>query len=94
MSATQELERGRLAREVMENPVFQDAAAQVEEGITREWQNETDPKRREWLWTLLQAHLRLQAVLKDTMTTGALRVKSIQRRQALAERISSLSWRD
>jgi hypothetical protein len=92
-NATEELERGRLAQEVLENRVYVESMAQIETEITERWQVESDPKAREWLWTLTQAHKRLQAVLRDTMLTGQLRSKQIERDQTRLERLGSVFTR-
>lgn len=88
-NATEELERGRLAQEVLENRVYAESMTQIEQEITERWQVESDPKAREWLWSLMQAHKRLQAVLKDTMLTGQLRQKQIQAEQSRLQRLGS-----
>lgn len=87
MNASQELERGQLAKEVLENAVFRDALDSIEQEIYRQWQAEKQASEREWLWALMQAHKRLQAVLTDTMQTGSLRSKSIEMQQSKLARI-------
>lgn len=90
MSATEELERGQLAADVLSNRVYTESMAQIEREITERWQVESDPKAREWLWSLNQAHKRLQALLKDTMLTGQMQQKQIQREQSRLERLGSV----
>ena len=89
MIATEELERGQLAAEVLGNRVYAESMAQIEQEITDKWRNEPDFERQKWLWTLMQAHRRLQAVLKDTMLTGQMRSKQIERDRTRLERIGS-----
>lgn len=82
MNASEELERGRLATEVLENPVYMDAFGQIEQEVLRKWQSEEDQSEREWLWTLMQASKRFQALLVDTMQTGKLRSRQIEQDQS------------
>jgi hypothetical protein len=89
LSATEELERGQLAADVLSNRVYAESMAQIEQEITDKWRNEADPRNREWLWTLMQAHRKLQAVLKDTMLTGQMQSKQIERDRSRLERIGS-----
>lgn len=92
-NATEELERGRLAQEVLENRVYAESMAQIEREITERWQVESDPKAREWLWSLNQAHKRLQSVLRDTMLTGQMRSKQIDAEQTRLQRLGSMFTR-
>lgn len=86
MTEQEELERGRLAREVLENPVFQDAWKQQRTEIVAKWEAEKDERARDWLWTLLQASKRLEASLRETMNSGQLRAKQIELTQTRFER--------
>lgn len=86
MSHTDDLERGRLAREVLDNPVYQDAWTQIRGEIVERWQEEKDESRREWLWNLMQSSKRLEAVFREAMNTGKLAEADLRRRETLAER--------
>jgi hypothetical protein len=86
MSASEELERGRLAAEVLENPVYRDAMDQLRAEIVTRWQNEKNEADRNWLWALTQASKRLDQVLQDTMATGQLRSKQIELQRTRAEK--------
>lgn len=87
MTPSEELERGQLAADVLTNRVYAESMAQIEKEITEKWQNEPDFERQKWLWTLMQAHRKLQAVLRDTMQTGQLRQKQIEQEQSRLQRI-------
>lgn len=89
MSMTQELERGRMAAEVLENPVFRDALDQINAEIVTKWQVEKDEKVRDWLWTLMQASKRLDSILTETMNTGILANKQLELERSRAERIGA-----
>lgn len=86
MTEQEELERGRLAREVLENPVFQDAMSRIQQEIVTKWQGEKDGRSREWLWSMSQASKRLESVLIETMGSGQLRAKQIELQQTRLEK--------
>ena len=89
MSTSQELERGRLAAEVLENPVFRDALDQIRAEIVTKWQVEKDERVRDWLWTLMQASKRLDSILTETMNTGLLAQKQLELERSRAERVGA-----
>ena len=88
-NATEELERGRQAAEVLENPVYQDAMARLQTEVLDKWQNEKDGAARDWLWSMMQACKRLDKVLTETMQTGQLRSKQIEMERSRAEKLGS-----
>lgn len=89
MSATEELENGRLAKEVLENPVFQAAWSQIQTEIVTKWQDEKDEEQREWLWSLRQASKRLESLLRTTMETGQMRAQQLELQRSRLERAGS-----
>lgn len=78
MSATEELERGQLAADVLGNRVYVESMAQLQQEILSKWQTEKSQPDREWLWAMMQAAKRLDKVLAEVMQTGQLRVKQIE----------------
>jgi len=89
MSLSQDIEHGRLAREVLDNPVYQDAWQQIRTEIVEKWQEERDEKQREWLWSMAQACRRLETVFREAMNTGKLAEADLRRRESLAEKAGS-----
>lgn len=89
MSASEELESGRLAKGVLENPAFQAAMSQIQTEIVTKWQAEKDGEQREWLWALMQASKRLESVLKSTMETGQFRAQQIELQRSRLEKAGS-----
>lgn len=89
MTASQELERGRLAADVLENAVYIDAMTKIQTEIVTRWQSEKDEAQREWLWSMMQASKRLESLLKETMGTGQLRQKSLELERSRAEKIGA-----
>lgn len=87
MTPTQEIERGRLAADVLTNQVFEEAWDTVEQEITTRWRSEEDARQREWLWTLLQASRKFKSVLTETVQTGQVRAKALEVERSRAERL-------
>lgn len=86
MTEQEELERARLAREVLENPVFRETFERMEKEILAAWQVEKDEKSREWLWSMNRAAKRVESVLTEAMNSGKFREKQIQLAQTRIER--------
>lgn len=90
MNPQEELERGQLAADVLSNRVYIETMAQIRDEILARWQVEPDEARRDHLWRMIQCHRRLGDVLKEVMTTGKMRQKSIEADQSRAERIKGV----
>lgn len=86
MSAIEELERGRQAAEVLENPVFTESFDQIREEVINQWQAEKSEAQRLHLWQMIQVANRLESVLRNTMATGQLVAEAIRRKQSALER--------
>lgn len=93
MTPAEELERGRLAAEVLENPAYKDAQRQIRDEIVSRWQAEKDGEARDWLWTMIQASKRLDSVLRDTMQTGLLRQQQVELHQSKLQRMAAAARR-
>lgn len=87
MSDREDLERGRLAGEVLDNPVFREAFAQIQQEIVTKWQGEKDDRQRDWLWSMSQACKRLESVLTEAMNSGLVAQKQLELTQSRAERL-------
>jgi hypothetical protein len=86
MATDVDIERGRLAQDVLDNEVYADAYTKIEQGIIQKWRDARDKDEREHLHRLL---LCLQAVrdnLRSVMQTGELAKHSLEQRQTWAER--------
>lgn len=90
MTPQEELERGQLAADVLGNRVYVETMAQIREEILARWQIEADEAKRDHLWRMIQCHKRMGDVLKEVMTTGKMRQKSIEAEQTRAERIKGV----
>lgn len=74
------IRRGTQARAILDDPVFQDAFAQVERRILELWRS-SDPAAtidRERMWLALGLLDQLRAVLTITMQTGSVAEAEIQ----------------
>lgn len=87
MTATEELKRAQLAKEILDNEVYRESMAQLQTEILAKWQNEVDQGQREWLWSMIRASKRLEKVLEQTMVTGHLRAKQIELEQGRLAKI-------
>ena len=87
MSNELDAERGRLAQEVMDNPVYADAYAQIEQEILTKWRESRDKDEREQLHQLLLMLAKVQKTLEAVMRSGKLSSAELIRRASLPERI-------
>ena len=71
--------RGDAARLVLENEVFQEAFADLEQAIFEEWKVSDDVDVRESLWLMLQIVPRFQSVFISAVSNGAVASKELQR---------------
>lgn len=92
MSLQAEMERGALAREVIDNPVYAEAWAAIEQEVIRQWREARNPQDREQLHQFLLMHEKARTALESVMRTGQLAEAEIARKQSRAEQmIGSLS---
>lgn len=89
MGLEQEAERGRLADEVLKNPVYTEAYEQIERGITEQWRNSRDASEREQLHQLLRMLDKARNVLETAMREGRIAQDKLAQRASLASRIGA-----
>lgn len=87
MSDEYEIERARLAQDVLANPVYLEAFDLVEKEIIQTWRDARNPKDREQLHQLLLLLPKSRAVLEQAVRTGQLAKASLVQKQTLAARI-------
>ena len=87
MSDVIEAERGRQAQAVLDNPVYAEGYAQIEQELMHKWRDSRDAHEREQLHRLLMALTLIRSRLEATMRTGKVALDKITQRQTLAERI-------
>lgn len=75
-----EIERGRLAAEVLNNPVYVEAHEAIETEIINAWRDAKDEQTREHLHRMLRCLSKVRQVMQGVMTSG-----EIERRKLEAE---------
>lgn len=87
MTPEQIIERGRQAESVLDNPVYRDAYEQIEQGLTRAWQESRNRDEREELHQLHRALAKVRATMEAAMRTGRVEAEKLRHKQTLAQRI-------
>lgn len=82
-------ERGRLAEQVLENPVYVEAYESVEKELIRQWRDSRDRDAREQKHQMLTMLDTVRTVMQATMRSGQVAVKELERKQSLAQRLGS-----
>lgn len=92
MEIEERIYNGDRAREVLENPAYAAAFADIKQEITEQWKNSParDHEGREKLWSLLKLADKLESMLKTSMETGKLARLDLQHKQTIADRAKSL----
>lgn len=87
MGLEREVDRGRLAEDVLNNPVYAEAHDLIAQGITEQWRHSRDAAEREQLHQLLRMLDKTRTLLEATMREGKVARSELQRKQTFAERI-------
>lgn len=87
MTDAVEAERGKQTQAVLDNPVYADGYAAIEQELMNKWRDSRDAHEREQLHRLLMALQLIRSRLEATMRTGKVALDKITQRQSLAERI-------
>lgn len=83
-------ERGRLAREVLDNPIYAEAHAAIEQEVIKQWREARNTQDREQLHQLLLMHAKAKTALESVMRTGQLAEAELQRKASRAEQIGQV----
>lgn len=86
MSLEMDVERGRRAEEVLNNDVYADSYALIEQELTRLWRESRDKDEREQLHQLLRMLDKARNVLESTMRSGKVAADQLRQRQSLLQR--------
>lgn len=84
-----EVQRGRLAQEVIDNPIYAEAHAAIEQEIIRQWREARNPEDREQLHQLLLMHARAKTALESVMRSGQVAEAELSRKVSRAEQIGN-----
>lgn len=96
MTDEADVNRGRLAEDVLANEAYTDSHNQIEQEIYRKWQESRNPDDREQLHRLLMALRLVKSALESTMRSGKLAAAELERKRTAAEKIGRAlrpSWR-
>lgn len=82
---------GQLARDVLDNPEFQAAFAEIEQEITEQWKQSParDAEGREKLHQYLLVLQKVKSHLNSRLETGKLALEEMKHRQSVREKITS-----
>lgn len=87
---------GNRAKEVLENEVFQQVFADIEQEYTQAWMNSParDQEGREKLWQYVMTLRKLKAQITNTLESGKLAQLDLQHKQTMADRLKAgvTSW--
>lgn len=83
-----EAARGSKAKAILENEIFQDAWAKVEEGIIERWKEAPmrDLEGQQALKMMLKLMSDVRAQIEEVMTTGKMAEASLEHERTIAER--------
>ena len=78
-----EIERGRQAQELLNNPLLDEAMKRCREELMQAWENTParDADAREWLWKLNQASIRFEGILKGYVDTGKIAKNALKEKE-------------
>lgn len=81
---------GSRAKEVLDNEVFQQVFADIEQELTQAWMNspQRDVEGREKLFTSITMLKKVKACLIGSMETGMLASKELEHQRTLQSRLS------
>ena len=87
MSAEQDVQRGKDALAVLQNPAYIEAYTTLDAALVKAWRDSRDPQDREDLHRMLGLLSRLQGVMESAVRNGHITEKEILRKRNFAERM-------
>lgn len=87
MSAEQDVQRGKDALAVLQNPAYIEAYTTLDAALVKAWRDSRDPQDREDLHRMLGLLSRLQGVMESAVRNGQITEKEILRKRNFAERM-------
>jgi hypothetical protein len=85
MSLASDVQRGKRAQEVIDNEVYAQAWAAIEQEIIGQWRDARNPQDREQLHQLLLMHAKAKTALEAVMRSGEIAEAELARKQTRAE---------
>jgi len=89
VSLEQDVERGRRADEVLNNDVYAESYALIEQELVRLWRDSRDKSEREDIHKLLRMLEKARNVLESTMRSGKLAADQLRQKQSLLQRVGT-----
>ena len=92
MAEGERIYAGNRAKEVLENEVFIQVWADVEQELTRAWQDSParDTEGREKIFLTLQMLRKLKGAIQSTLETGKLAEAELRHQKTLADRAKGI----
>ena len=92
MTTEKRIYEGNRAKEILENPVYQQVFTDYRTEITTLWMKSParDEAGREKLWLMLSMLNKLESMLQTTLDSGKLSMKDLEYKQSMADRAKSL----
>lgn len=84
----EEIVRANRAREVLENPIFQESLQTLRNDIEQQWRTSParDAEGREHLWVMQKLLTRIVGHLEQTMLTGRMAAETLRSKEANEDR--------
>lgn len=89
MSHEKDVERGRMAQAVLDNPVYAESYGLIEKELTKKWRDARDVAEREHIHQLLRMLDKARSVLEATMASGKVAAKELEYKRSLADKALS-----
>ena len=85
MTPEQEVNRGELARQVLENPIYAEAVTAVKAKLFDDWANTKyfQYKKRQEIWRMYRAAESIESQIEKVMQTGKLGRQTLDHREKL-----------
>ena len=89
MTIEQKIQNGSLARDVLENPIYVKAVADIKQELIYTWQSTParDVEGRERLYMMLKMLEKVSQALTNTMETGTLALEDLKYQQSLLDKV-------
>ncbi len=89
MTDEEEVRRGELAQQVLENEVYAESFGMIEQEVFKKWQGSRDKDEREQLHQFLLSLRKSREVLEQAMRTGKVALDKLKRERGLIGRLRS-----
>ena len=87
MSNEEDVQHGKDALAVLQNPAYIEAYSTLDAALVKAWRDSRDPQDREDLHRMLGLLSRLQGVMEGAVRNGQITEKEILRKRNFAERM-------